>query len=94
MKEITLSDDPTPARARAEAAFKKEQQRVEGAIAMADYEAQAQAVRESTARLRELRLAKEAADMKKEQSTERPNRTSRSDQIAPRPLARATTWSK
>ena len=65
MKELTLSDDPTPARARAEAAFKKEEQRNAGAIAMADYEVQAQAIRERTARLREIRLAKEAADKNK-----------------------------
>lgn len=78
MKEITLSDDPTPARARAEAAFKKEQQRVDSAIAMADYEAQAQAVRERTARLRELRLAKEAADKSRDQISNSTARRSRS----------------
>ena len=57
-----MSDNPNPARARAEASFKKEQQRQDGAIAMAEYEAQTQAIREKTTRLRALRLAKEAAD--------------------------------
>jgi hypothetical protein len=47
----------------AEATFaKKERQAREGAKAFADYEAQANATREKTARLRTLRLAKEAAD--------------------------------
>jgi hypothetical protein len=48
---------------RAEALFKKEQQRREGAEAMAEYEAGMKAVRERTARLRALRLAHEAAQM-------------------------------
>ncbi len=48
-------------RAQAEATFKKkERQAAEGRKAMAEYEAQALAVREKTARLRALRLAKEA----------------------------------
>jgi hypothetical protein len=47
---------------RAEAAFKKkEQQLVEGRKAMADYEAERSAVRQKTARLRALRLARDAA---------------------------------
>lgn len=40
----------------------KEKREREGAVAMAQYEAEARAVREKTARLRELRLAREAAD--------------------------------
>jgi len=49
---------------RALASFaKKERQATEGAKAMAEYEAQANATRKKTARLRALRLAKEAADM-------------------------------
>jgi hypothetical protein len=53
------------AQARAEAAFnKKEQQAREGSKAAAEYAAQGQALRERTARLRTLRLAKEAADRK------------------------------
>lgn len=50
------------ARARAETAFKKEQQAREGAQAWLEYEAKARAMQENTARLRALRLAKEAAD--------------------------------
>ena len=50
------------ARARAETAFKKEQQAGEGAQAWLEYEAKARAMQENTARLRALRLAKEAAD--------------------------------
>jgi hypothetical protein len=53
------------AQARAEAAFtKKEQQAREGSKAAAEYAAKGQALRERTARLRSLRLAKEAADRK------------------------------
>jgi hypothetical protein len=50
---------------RAEASFKrKELQAREGVKAMAEYEAAQSATREKTKRLRELRLAKEAADSK------------------------------
>jgi hypothetical protein len=47
--------------ARAEALFKKQEQQREGAKAMAEYQAQREAVRERTARLRALRLARDAA---------------------------------
>lgn len=47
---------------RAEASFKKEERAREGAKAMRDYEAENRAVHEKTARLKALRLAKEAAD--------------------------------
>lgn len=48
---------------RAEALFKKKQERLrEGQQAMAEYLADCRAVREKTARLRELRLARDAAD--------------------------------
>jgi hypothetical protein len=47
-------------KARAEALFKrKEEQARQGAIALAEYEAQRRAVAEKTERLRALRLAKE-----------------------------------
>ena len=48
---------------RAQAAFhKKEQQQREGAKAMADYTAAAEATRAKTAKLRALRLAREEQD--------------------------------
>ncbi|MGH6769600.1 MAG: hypothetical protein ACRECO_11335 [Xanthobacteraceae bacterium] len=51
----------TAARERAESAFqKKERQLAEGRVAMAEYEAGRAAEREKTARLRALRLAREA----------------------------------
>jgi hypothetical protein len=57
------SKEAQAAQARAEAAFKrKEQQARDGAVALREYTAASQATREKTARLRELRLAKEAAD--------------------------------
>ena len=50
------------ARARAEAQFKKkEQQARDGEQARAEYDAQQQAMQEKTARLRALRLARDAA---------------------------------
>ncbi len=49
---------------RAEASFRKEERAREGAKAMRDYEAEGRAVREKTARLKLLRLAKEAAEKK------------------------------
>ena len=48
------------AQRRAEALFKKEQQLREGQKAMADYQAKLHAMREKTARLRALRLARDA----------------------------------
>jgi len=52
------------ARARAEAQFKKkEQQARDGEQARAEYDAQQQAMREKTARLRALRLARDAANI-------------------------------
>jgi hypothetical protein len=48
------------ARQRAEKSFKKEQRAQDGRKAMIEYEFQALATREKTARLKELRLAKEA----------------------------------
>jgi hypothetical protein len=56
-----LADD-TRERIQSEAQFKRTQKQKEGAAATADYAAEAEAIRAKTARLRELRLAKEAAD--------------------------------
>jgi len=47
--------------ARAEAIFKKQERLKDGQQAMAQYEAERRAVREKTARLRALRLARDAA---------------------------------
>jgi hypothetical protein len=52
-------------RTQAEAKFKKAQRATDGSQAMSEYNAERQAERAKTARLRELRLAKEAADKKK-----------------------------
>jgi hypothetical protein len=61
--EISLLTNLKQAQERAESNFKKkERQAAEGAIAIAEYEAQGRAIRERTARLRALRLAKEAAE--------------------------------
>jgi hypothetical protein len=57
------SDKSKEAQAKAEASFKrKEEQAREGKKAMAEYEAERLALRERTAKLKALRLAKEAAD--------------------------------
>ena len=48
------------ARQRAEKSFKKEERARDGRKAMSEYEAQTQAIREKTERLKALRLAKEA----------------------------------
>jgi len=60
-KESPLRANETTERARAEALFKKEEQIREGEKAMAEYKAAQQAIREKTARLRALRLARGAA---------------------------------
>jgi hypothetical protein len=57
-----LASNSKDTRDRAEAGFKKQEQRArEGAKAMADYEAQGRATREKTARLKSLRMAQQAA---------------------------------
>jgi hypothetical protein len=63
-KEPILSKNPKDVMERAEASFKKEERARDGAKAMRDYEAESRAVHEKTARLKALRLAKEAADQK------------------------------
>jgi hypothetical protein len=60
-KESQLRENHTTDRARAEALFKKEKQVREGAKAMTEYEVAQQAIREKSARLRALRLARDAA---------------------------------
>jgi hypothetical protein len=57
-----MADDPAKERTLSEAQFKKAQLATEGAQAMSEYNAERQAERAKTARLKELRLAKEAAD--------------------------------
>jgi hypothetical protein len=53
--------DSERVRARAEASFKKEERAREGAKAWTQYQAEANATLEKTARLRALRLARDAA---------------------------------
>ncbi len=50
------------ARVRAEASFRKEERAKDGVKALMEYHANNRAIREKTARLKALRLAKEAAD--------------------------------
>ncbi len=58
-----MGDSSDEARARAEAKFEKQQKAAEeGAKATAEHEAQARAVDANTARLKSLRLTREAAD--------------------------------
>ena len=54
------------ARQQAEKRFKHEERARDGRKAMAEYEMQARATREKTARLKELRLAKEAQSQAEE----------------------------
>ena len=54
------------ARVRAEASFRKEERAKDGAKAMVEYQTNGKLMREKTARLKALRLAKEAADKKSE----------------------------
>ena len=57
-----MADEPANKYPQAEAQFKKAQRATEGAKAMSDYQAEGEAERATTARLKELRLAKEAAE--------------------------------
>ncbi len=75
-----MADNSKEAKARAEASFKKkEQQAREGAEARMQYEAERNAVRDKTARLKSLRLAKEAADKETEAQSK----------LKPKPKAKA-----
>ena len=71
------------AQQRAEKSFKQEERARDGRKAMIEYEAQARAIREKTARLKALRLAKEAEPKMVEpagrpaKQTERPHRARR-----------------
>jgi len=56
----TFTVNSDRARQRAEKIFKKEERAQDARKAMTEYECQAFAIREKTARLKELRLAKEA----------------------------------
>ena len=59
-----MSTNADEAHRRAEALFKKEQQLREGQQAMAEYLTELRAMREKTARLRALRLARDAVNQK------------------------------
>ena len=61
-------------RRRAETLFKKEQQAREAEQAMAEYQAELRAMREKTARLRALRLARDVANQKTPRSNQKTQR--------------------
>jgi hypothetical protein len=85
-KETTLANNSKEARDRAEASFKKQEQRArEGAKAMADYEAEGRAMREKTARLKSLRMAKQAAGKEVVEGSEPANSRSPSSAMKPLP---------
>jgi hypothetical protein len=68
-----LSNQSKEAQAKAEASFKrKADQARDGKLAAAEYEAAGRAMRERTAKLREQRLAKEAADREAEAAKPKP----------------------
>ena len=62
------------AQQRAEKSFKQEERARDGRKAMIEYEAQARAIREKTARLKALRLAKEAQAQTEEPTLKQPKR--------------------
>src|SRR5262245_27511515 len=71
-KELHMTVDET--RRRAETLFKKEQQARESEQAMAEYQAELRAMREKSARLRALRLARDAANQKTPRSNQKTQR--------------------
>ena len=62
------------ARQRAEKSFKKETRARDGRAAMTGYEAQARVIREKTARLKALRLAKESQAQTEQPTLPQPKR--------------------
>jgi hypothetical protein len=75
--------DSDQAHRRAEALFKKEQQAHEGQQAMAEYQAKLDAMREKTARLRALRLARDAANKKTPTVAPKVRRKPQRSQLSP-----------
>jgi hypothetical protein len=69
-----LPSNPQDARDKAEEKFKKAQA---GIRAMAEYQAEGDVRRKKTAKLRELRLAKEAADLAEAERNPAPKKTRR-----------------
>ena len=68
-----MSNQSKEAQAKAEASFKrKADQARDGKLAAAEYEAAGRAMRERTVKLREQRLAKEAADREAEAAKPKP----------------------
>ena len=59
-KMVVMKNSKEALKKRAEARSKQEERALDGRKAMTEYEAQALAIREKTARLKALRLAKEA----------------------------------
>src|SRR5450759_4509226 len=59
---IVTNNSKEALKKRADARFKQEERALDGRKAMTEYEAQVLAIREKTARLRALRLDKEAAE--------------------------------
>jgi hypothetical protein len=57
---IVANNSKEALKKRADARFKKDERAIDGRNAMTEYEAQVLAIREKTARLKALRLAKEA----------------------------------
>ena len=84
-----MSTDANAARTRAEANFRKEERAKDGAKAMLEYQAQGRAIREKTARLKALRLAKETADKAGEKSA-KPARSKSSSPAKARNVNSAT----
>jgi hypothetical protein len=83
-----LADDLS--KQKAEAQFRKAQQAKDGKAAMAEYEANAAAVRANTERLRALRLAREAADAAAAKSAPPPK--SKSAKKAKAPAGKLSDW--
>ena len=69
------------ARQRAEKSFQKEERDRDGRKAMSEYEAQARATREKTARLKALRLAKEAQAQDEKAPTKQTERPARREKM-------------
>lgn len=77
---------------KAEAQFRKAQQAKDGKAAMAEYEANAAAVRANTERLRALRLARQAADDAAAKSAPPPAPKSKSAKKAKAPAGKLSDW--
>jgi hypothetical protein len=71
---VVTNNSKEAVKKRADASFKQQERALDGRNAMSEYQAQVLATHEKTARLKELRLAKEAQPQTEQPAPKKPKR--------------------